>query len=1103
MLAAIGCGDDAPRLRDAGDDASVVPKAHGRVLGQVFRADTLKPAPNVTITGPHGVTATSDEEGKFELSMLETQRTALVATADGFARAIEPVEVVANQAVSVEFRLLAVSVAAELDSSQGGEVRAASGAAVKIEEGAFVDSSGKPVTGMVSVELTVLDPSTPEGLRAFPGDFAATSKAGSDGQLETFVPMEVTVRSGNQVLDFAQGKGAEVDFPVPEGLKDKAPQTIALWSLSPTSGAWQEEGTATLITDGSGQIVYRGRLTHMSWWNCDRFLDRVTCIRGCVTRDGQAAPRVPTQAEGIDYSNIGQDLTDGTGCFAQDVKAGAQLRVRALTDDATTDWKVITAPETLMKAADNRERCMDVGTLELVARKAEDMGCPTGTTKCGEKCVDVQTDYDNCGSCNNSCFGALRGAQCIAGQCACSASATKCMSMFDKSPACTDVNFDEANCGACGTLCAAGQTCEDGTCKQLSCSAGLTLCGSSCVDTATSGLHCGQCDSPCAMGQSCNAGKCEALSCPAGQELCGTACVVSGTCMGAADCTKTYRCDDSSSVSVCKLCNGAIDCKNGKDEALSSNGGACAVCPNGTLATACNGVKECASGEDEQGCGGTAGSTGGSGGAGGRDTGGGGSGGSAGKPAVEPIAGSGGALSSGGVGGKDPGAGGSGGVGGSGIAGIGGAPSSGGAGGRGAGAGGSGGVADGGVAGFGGFGGIGGAPGSGGVGGRGAGAGGSGGVAGSGVGGIGGFGGIGGAPGSGGVGGRGAGAGGSGGVADGGVAGFGGGGTGGIGNDADGGAVDCGPDGFMCNDATCINMTQLCDKIQDCPDGADETHCSTCQQGEVQCPDLSCAASPDQCPSSSCPPDMIECPGGGCAASIELCGGGPDGCGPNELACNDAQGSPICAKHCDNVTECGNGADENVFQCCDMQGGVMCANANQDLVCVTADHVCASDGNQCDNGLDEDPQFCCDQQGGMYCDGASGSTCVPSSSICANDGSQCLDGSDEDDARCCRMKGGVVCGSGECIEPIQQCDSTNDCADGSDESLQTCGCPNPDDWQCADGTQCIQNTQLCNGGTPDCLDGSDEDPRECGCPNGQVVCPDKSCAVDIQSCPSP
>ena len=519
--------DDAGMMTN--DPNMMMDKPHGTVSGFVYRADTLKPVAGALISGPDGIKAMTDKRGKFVLTMLETERVALLANAKNFAQAVEPVTVIADQSASVEFRLLKVSAKADVDSSKGGKVRAASGAEVVIDKGAFVGADGKPVKGMVTVELTVLDPSNAAGLQAFPGDFAATTKSGGDGQLESFVPMEVTVKQGDEVLDFAGGKGAQISFPVPASLKDKAPQTIALWSLSETTGAWVEEGTATLVTDGAGMLVYRGRLTHMSWWNCDRFIDSVTCIRGCVTRDGAPATNVQTQAEGIDYSNLGIDWTGGDGCFAEDVKAGAQLRVRALTDDATTEWKVITAPETRMSVRDPGSKCKDIGTLEMVARKAADMGCPSGTTKCGDKCVDVASDYDNCGQCGNSCFGKTSGAQCIAGQCACAASQTKCASA-DGPMMCTDVAFDEANCGKCGKRCGDGQSCESGTCKQIACADGLSLCGSGCVDLAVNSLNCGQCGSACAPGATCGGGTCKALTCPTTTEKCGNECVAKGTC---------------------------------------------------------------------------------------------------------------------------------------------------------------------------------------------------------------------------------------------------------------------------------------------------------------------------------------------------------------------------------------------------------------------------------------------------------------------------------------------------------------------------------------------------------------------------------------------
>jgi len=593
-----GEADEPPKADAGGQSESTL----GTVSGRVFRADTLAPLAGAKVTRPGGISVTTDKNGTFKLSMVEAARTALLANAEGFAQAVEPVSVRANDTVSLEFRLLPVTATVDIDANEGGQIRATSGAEVVVDKDAFVGLDGKPVSGSVTVELTVLDPSTPEGLQAFPGDFAATSMGGEEGQLESFVPMEITVRQGDSVLDFADGKGAEVSFPVPGGLADRAPQTIALWSLSETTGAWVEEGTASLVTDGSGKLVYRARIRHMSWWNCDRFLDRITCLRGCVTLDGKPAPFAQTQAEGIDYTSLGQDSADKEGCFTEDVKAGAQLRVRALQRDAVSEWKVITASDELKRASDDPTACQDVGTLELVKREVADAGCPTGTTKCGDTCVDLGTDFDNCGSCSKSCFGTLSGSQCIDSTCSCDASETECPTRDGM--ACTDVNFDESNCGACGKLCAIGQICEAGACKQLDCTAGLTLCGTACVDTTDNGRNCGDCDVACAMGETCNGGKCEALGCATGSEACGNECVAEGQCAGAVDCNKVEMCpSDKTPVSACKVCDGQADCPNGEDEAPRGGDGPCVACKNGSIAWGCNGIKDCPDGEDELNCG--------------------------------------------------------------------------------------------------------------------------------------------------------------------------------------------------------------------------------------------------------------------------------------------------------------------------------------------------------------------------------------------------------------------------------------------------------------------------------------------------------------------
>jgi len=95
--------------------------------------------------------------------------------------------------------------------------------------------------------------------------------------------------------------------------------------------------------------------------------------------------------------------------------------------------------------------------------------CPPGITGCGGSCVDLQTDEDNCGSCNHACPA---GSTCQGGACVCGTGLTVC-SLDSFSPTsktapknfiCANLQTDEANCGTCGKVCGAGETCCNGKC---------------------------------------------------------------------------------------------------------------------------------------------------------------------------------------------------------------------------------------------------------------------------------------------------------------------------------------------------------------------------------------------------------------------------------------------------------------------------------------------------------------------------------------------------------------------------------------------------------------------------------------------------------------
>ena len=122
----------------------------------------------------------------------------------------------------------------------------------------------------------------------------------------------------------------------------------------------------------------------------------------------------------------------------------------------------------------------------------------TGCEMCGgEACVDLQTDPQHCGACDNACPADV---PCVAGSCSCPEGKELC------DGACVDTSSNPSHCGGCGAACAPDQVCAEG-----SCTAGcgeLSDCGGACVDLQTNPDHCGECGNACGLGGACEMGSC-------------------------------------------------------------------------------------------------------------------------------------------------------------------------------------------------------------------------------------------------------------------------------------------------------------------------------------------------------------------------------------------------------------------------------------------------------------------------------------------------------------------------------------------------------------------------------------------------------------------
>ena len=144
--------------------------------------------------------------------------------------------------------------------------------------------------------------------------------------------------------------------------------------------------------------------------------------------------------------------------------------------------------------------------------------CRDGRTPCARACVDVETDPVHCGECGESCDvdGACVQGDCIdacndecdehteiciAGQCGCRSELTVCGSD------CVDLQTDSNHCGECDEGCS-GDPCGAGACVEEGCPGFPAQCGDSCTDLATDPVHCGECDHACKGDETCVGGDC-------------------------------------------------------------------------------------------------------------------------------------------------------------------------------------------------------------------------------------------------------------------------------------------------------------------------------------------------------------------------------------------------------------------------------------------------------------------------------------------------------------------------------------------------------------------------------------------------------------------
>jgi hypothetical protein len=125
----------------------------------------------------------------------------------------------------------------------------------------------------------------------------------------------------------------------------------------------------------------------------------------------------------------------------------------------------------------------------------------SGLSRCGEACLNLAEDEQNCGACGKTC---RTGESCRQGKCECGPGEQYC----DNAEKCVPLASDEANCGACGQACNPTEQCSAGKCQCPQAEQAYCASEGKCVDTLANTKHCGGCDSSCKATQICSDGSC-------------------------------------------------------------------------------------------------------------------------------------------------------------------------------------------------------------------------------------------------------------------------------------------------------------------------------------------------------------------------------------------------------------------------------------------------------------------------------------------------------------------------------------------------------------------------------------------------------------------
>ena len=311
---------------------TVTPPNLGRMvnvdLGGEILNEAGQPVKDALIAFGNKTTIT-DENGVFLVrnATVSENRAYVTATKSGYFHGSRTMIVQEGKTHYAHIRLLENVSIHSFDSRESGTVQF-DNVMLSFPSNSVMLKDGGAYEGEVNVAAKYLNPTDENISEIMPGDLLGIAETGEEMVLATYGMMAVELTgTDGEALQVVENTEVEMLMTLPDALVAGAPATIPLWYFDEVEGIWKEEGEAVLDGD-----VYRGVVTHFSFWNCDARVPLVKITGQVVDEDGNPLADISVRIENIGSTNrpFGYGRTNQDGVFCGKVPKDSELKIAIL-----------------------------------------------------------------------------------------------------------------------------------------------------------------------------------------------------------------------------------------------------------------------------------------------------------------------------------------------------------------------------------------------------------------------------------------------------------------------------------------------------------------------------------------------------------------------------------------------------------------------------------------------------------------------------------------------------------------------------------------------------------------------------------------------------